>query len=102
MHRRIDAKRNALDRLARRWAELRRAIDPGYTWPKAQARVNRAMGVRRRSEASEADLDAGLRFLLAELRKLSEAYPDEAERLRIPSSVQAIDDRLRTAMLGSP
>ncbi len=97
MHRRIDAKRNALDRLARRWAELRRAIDPNYTWPKAQARVNRAMGVRRRSEASETDLDAGLGFLSSELSKLAEAYPEEAERLRIPSSVQAIDDRLRAA-----
>ena len=44
-HRRIEAKRQALDRLARRWAELRRAIDPSYSWPQAQARVNRAMGV---------------------------------------------------------
>jgi superfamily II DNA or RNA helicase len=33
-HRRLDAKRRALDGLARRWAELRRAIDPNYTWPR--------------------------------------------------------------------
>jgi superfamily II DNA or RNA helicase len=93
-HRRIEAKRQALDRLARRWAELRRAIDPSYSWPKAQARVNRAMGVARRAEAGEADLDAGLIFLRSELRKLSQMYPTEAQRLRIPASVEAIDDRL--------
>jgi superfamily II DNA or RNA helicase len=94
-HRRLQAKRRALDQLARRWAELRRAIDPTYTWPKAQARVNRAIGVRRRVDATETDLDAGLEFLRAELRKLSEMYPAEAERLRIPGSVEAIDNRLR-------
>ena len=55
----------ALDRLARRWAQLRREIDPSYTWPQAQARVNRAMGVARRAEAGEAQLDAGLAFLRA-------------------------------------
>jgi superfamily II DNA or RNA helicase len=96
-HRRIDAKRRALDRLARRWAELRREIDPGYSWPQAQARVNRAMGVARRADASEPDLDAGLQFLLGELGKLSQTYPEAAERLRIPGSVQAIDERLRAS-----
>ena len=53
-HRRVEHKRRALDRLARRWAQLRREIDPDYTWPQAQARVNRAMGVRRRADAGEA------------------------------------------------
>lgn len=101
-HRRIEAKRQALDRLARRWAELRRAIDPRYTWPQAQARVNRAMGVHRRSDASEADLDAGLQFLTRELRKLAEAYPEQAERLRIAGSLEAIDQRLQTATSGAP
>jgi superfamily II DNA or RNA helicase len=94
-HRRVESKRQALDRLARRWAELRRTIDSTYSWPQAQARVNRAMGVRRRRDAIEADLDAGLAFLLRELRKLADMYPVEAERLRIPASVQAIDDRLK-------
>jgi hypothetical protein len=96
-HRRVEAKRAALDRLARRWAELRRAIDPGYTWPQAQARVNRAMGVGRRSEAGEAQLDDGLAFLRAELDKLAVHYPEHAERLRIPASVEAIDGRLAAA-----
>ena len=96
-HRRVDAKRRALDRLARRWAELRRAIDPGYTWPQAQARVNRAMGVTRRAEAGERELDAGLAFLRTELAKLAELYPEQAERLRIPASIEAIDGRLATA-----
>jgi superfamily II DNA or RNA helicase len=96
-HRRIDAKRQALDRLARRWAELRRAIDPSYSWPQAQARVNRAMGVHRRPDASERQLDDGIAFLRSELTKLSRAYPEEAERLRIPGSVEAIDGRLMAA-----
>jgi hypothetical protein len=100
-HRRLEAKRHALDRLARRWAELRRAIDPNYSWPKAQARVNRAMGVDRRPDAGEADLDAGLIFLRSELRKLSKMYPDEAERLRIPASVEAIDGRLQASTAGT-
>jgi superfamily II DNA or RNA helicase len=95
-HRRVDAKRLALDRLARRWAELRRAIDPGYTWQQAQARVNRAMGVARRADAGERQLDAGLAFLRAELGKLAELYPEEAGRLRISASVEAIDGRLAT------
>ncbi len=99
-HRRIDAKRHAVDRLARRWAELRRSIDPAYTWPKAQARVNRAMGVARRVDAGETELDSGLGFLLDELRKLSAMYPEQAERLKIPGSVQAIHDRLRAATEG--
>jgi superfamily II DNA or RNA helicase len=96
-HRRIDAKRKALDRLARRWAQLRRAIDPTYSWPQAQARVNRAMGVNRRADASERQLDDGIAFLRSELAKLSQAYPEEAERLRIPGSVEAIDGRLTAA-----
>jgi superfamily II DNA or RNA helicase len=96
-HRRVEAKRQALDRLARRWAELRRDIDPAYTWPQAQARVNRAMGVSRRSDAGEPQLDDGLAFLRAELAKLAQAYPQEAERLRIPASVEAIDHRLDVA-----
>ena len=100
-HRRIEAKRRALDQLARRWAELRRAIDPDYSWPKAQARVNRAIGVRRRADASETDLDAGVAFLIAELRKLSGMYPAEAERLRIPGSVEAIGNRLQAATEGT-
>ena len=96
-HRRVEAKRAALDRLARRWAELRRAIDPGYTWPQAQARVNRAMGVDRRAEAGEAQLDDGLAFVRSELAKLVASYPEDAERLRIPDSVAAIDGRLGAA-----
>ena len=67
---------------------------PGYSWPQAQARVNRAMGVGRRSEAGEAQLDDGLAFLRAELDKLAAHYPEHAERLRIPASVEAIDGRL--------
>jgi superfamily II DNA or RNA helicase len=97
-HRRIEAKRHALDRLARRWAELRRAIDPSYTWPKAQSRVNRAMGVDRRADAGERQLDDGLSFLRSELHKLSETYPQEAQRLRIPGSLEAIDNRLHAAI----
>jgi hypothetical protein len=93
-HRRIEEKRRALDRLARRWAQLRRAIDPAYTWQYAQARVNRAMGVTRRAEAGERQLDDGLRFLSSELAKLARDYPEEAERLRIPGSLEAIESRL--------
>jgi hypothetical protein len=96
-HRRVEAKRRALDRLARRWAQLRRDIDPGYTWPQAQARVNRAMGVTRRADAGEPQLDDGLAFLRAELTKLAESYPQQAERLRIPASLEAIDHRLGVA-----
>ena len=92
-HRRVEHKRRALDRLARRWAQLRREIDPGYTWPQAQARVNRAMGVARRAEAGEPQLDTGLDFLRRELAKLSRDYPEQAERLRIPASVEALDPR---------
>ena len=96
-HRRVEHKRRALDRLARRWAQLRREIDPSYTWPQAQARVNRAMGVRRRADAGEAELDAGLAFLRSELAKLARDYPEQAERLRIPGSVEGIASRLGTA-----
>ncbi|HWC87682.1 MAG TPA: hypothetical protein VG388_14175, partial [Solirubrobacteraceae bacterium] len=88
-------------RLARRWAELRRAIDASYSWPQAQTRVNRAMGVDRRPDASERQLEAGIAFLRSELAKLSQAYPEEADRLRIPGSVEAIDGRL-TAATGDP
>jgi hypothetical protein len=74
-HRRVEHKRRALDRLTRRWAQLRRELDPTYTWPQAQARVNRAMGVRRRADAGEPELDAGLNFLRTELTKLSRELP---------------------------
>jgi superfamily II DNA or RNA helicase len=97
-HRRVDEKRRTLDRLARRWARLRREIDPEYTWPQAQARVNRAMGVARRTAAGERELDAGLAFLRSELTKLAAAYPDQAERLRIPASIAAIDERLSATL----
>jgi hypothetical protein len=96
-HRRIEAKRQALDRLARRWAELRRAIDPSYSWPMAQSRVNRAMEVGHRSDAGERQLDDGIAFLRSELGKLSRSYPAEAARLRIAGSVEAIDGRLAAA-----
>jgi superfamily II DNA or RNA helicase len=96
-HRRVEHKRRALDRLARRWAQLRREIDPNYSWPQAQARVNRAMGVRRRADAGETELDAGLDFLRRELTKLARDYPEQAERLRIPGSVEGIDLRLGAA-----
>ena len=96
-HRRVEHKRRALDHLARRWAQLRREIDPSYTWPQAQARVNRAMGVRRRADAGESELDAGLSFLRSELAKLARDYPDQAEKLRIHGSVEGIDRRLGAA-----
>jgi superfamily II DNA or RNA helicase len=51
----------------------------------------------RRVDAGEDQLDAGLRFLRAELTKLALAHPEEAERLRIPGSVEAIDSRLAAA-----
>lgn len=57
-------------------------------------RVNRAMGVARRTEAGERELDDGLVFLRCEPAKLAAAYPQQAERLRIPGSVEAIDERL--------
>ncbi|MBV8988048.1 MAG: DEAD/DEAH box helicase family protein [Solirubrobacterales bacterium] len=96
-HRRLEAKRHAVDRLARRWAELRRGIDPSYNWQQAQARVNRAMGVSRRAQAGERQLDAGLQFLREELVKLARSYPEEAARLRIPGSVEGIESRLGAA-----
>lgn len=98
-HRRVEEKRRTLDRLTRRWAQLRREIDPQYTWPQAQARVNRAMGVARRIDGGERELDDGLAFLRSELTKLAAAYPEQAERLRIPASIEAIDERLSAAML---
>lgn len=101
-HRRVEAKRQTLDRLARRWAQLRRAIDPKYTWPQAQARVNRAMGVAKRADAGEQQLDDGIAFLRQELTKLSELYPAEAEQLRIPDSVRALNDRLGSITAATP
>jgi hypothetical protein len=98
-HRRVEEKRRTVDRLARRWAQLRREIDPEYTWPQAQARVNRAMGVARRIDGGERELDAGLAFLRSELTKLAAAYPEKAERLRIPASIEALDERLAAAIL---
>jgi len=98
-HRRVEEKRRTVDRLARRWAQLRREIDPEYTWPQAQARVNRAMGIARRIDGGERELDEGLAFLRSELTKLAAAYPEKAERLRIPASIEAIDERLSAAML---
>ena len=93
-HRRIEAKRRAVDRLARRWAQLRRELDPDYTWPQAQARVNRAMGVRRRADAGERQLDDGLAFLRGELATLAAQHPEQAERLRIPASVDTLAGHL--------
>ena len=55
------------------------------------------MGVTRRADAAEAQLDEGLAFLRAELTKLARLDPNQAERLRIPASVEAIDDRLSAA-----
>ena len=51
-------------------------------------------GDRAAREAGEAQLDDGLAFLRAELEKLAPHYPEQAERLRIPASVEAIDGRL--------
>ena len=59
------------------------------------------MGVDRRPDAGERQLDDGIAFLRSQLARLSQAYPDEAERLRIPGSVEAIDGRL-TAATGDP
>jgi hypothetical protein len=55
------------------------------------------MGVTRRSDAGESQLRDRLAFLRAELAKLAQAYPQEAERLRIPGGVDAIDHRLGVA-----
>ncbi|WP_354701404.1 DNA helicase [Paraconexibacter sp. AEG42_29] len=96
-HRRVQAKRAAVDQLARRWGQLRRAIDPTYDHRHAQARVNSAMGVRARAAASEADLDRGLIFLTTELHKLAATYPDHAAGLNITQSTQGILTRLAAA-----
>jgi hypothetical protein len=56
------------------------------------------MGVDRRADAGERQLDDGLAFLHSELAKLSHMYPEEAERLRIPGSLEAIDNRLHAAI----
>jgi hypothetical protein len=55
------------------------------------------MGVARRADAGEAQLDAGLGFLREELGKLAAEHPDAAQRLRIPASVEAIGSRLDRA-----
>jgi hypothetical protein len=52
------------------------------------------MGVNKRAEAGERQLDDGIRFLRAELTKLACDYPEQAERLRIAGSVEAIENRL--------
>lgn len=52
------------------------------------------MGVNKRAEAGERQLDDGLRFLRSGLTKLARDYPEQAERLRIPGSLKAIDNRL--------
>jgi hypothetical protein len=62
----------------------------------------KAMGVARRTDGGERQLDAGLAFLRSELTKLAQTYPAEAERLRIPGSVEAIDSRLAAATVGQP
>jgi hypothetical protein len=55
------------------------------------------MGVKRRADAGEAELDGGLDFLRRELSKLARDYPEQAERLRIAGSVEGIDQRLGAA-----
>jgi superfamily II DNA or RNA helicase len=49
------------------------------------------------AERVEVELDAGLDFLRSELAKLARDYPEHAERLRIPGSVEGIDRRLGAA-----
>ena len=44
-----------------------------------------------------AELDAGLDFLRRELSEDARDYPEQAERLRIPASVEGIDQRLGAA-----
>ena len=44
------------------------------------------------------ELERGLEFLRDELAKLAAAYPQEAERLRITASLEALDERLSAAM----
>ena len=93
-HRRVDAKRQAVDRLARRWAQLRRAIEPEFLFPQAQAYVNRTMGVARRADATEAELERGLAFLRTDLARLAREHPEEAAQLRIPESVERMESLL--------
>lgn len=99
-HRRVEAKRAAVDQLARRWSEFRRALNPDFKYPQAQARVNAAMGVRSRSEAGERELDRGLRFLQGEIDKLTRLYPDRADSLNMPGSIDGIIGRLERAVAG--
>ena len=98
-HRRVEAKRAALDRLARRWAELRRAIDPGYTLAAGPgAGQSGAWASTARADAGEAQLDDGLAFACAQSsRSWSRATRRMPSACASPSSVAAIDGRLGAA-----
>jgi hypothetical protein len=72
------------------------AID-GIPLPRGWHADHVELGVRRRAEASKAELNAGLDFLPRELVKLARDYPEQAERLRILGSVEGIDERLGAA-----
>ena len=101
-HRRVEHKRRALDRLARRWAQLRREIDPGYTGRRRRrASTARWASPAAPTPASRSSTTAST-FLRRELGKLARDYPEQAERLRIPASVEAIDGRLGVANGESP
>jgi len=100
-HARIDRFARG-DASASRWLVAVNMVSEGVDVPRlvlaaAQARVNRAMGVRRRTEAGEAQLDDGLAFVRSELAKLTRDYPEQAERLRIPASVEATAERAGVA-----
>jgi len=97
-HRRVEAKRAAVDQLARRWGEFRRSLDPEFRYPQAQARVNAAMGVRSRAQAGEDELDRGLAFLRSELDKLSRLYPEHDDALSMTGSVTGILARLHATV----
>ena len=57
----------------------------------AGAREPRDGRARAAPTPARPQLDAGLDFLRGELAKLARDYPEQAERLRIPGSVEAID-----------
>lgn len=97
-HRRVEAKRAAVDQLARRWSALRRAIDPAFDYGQAQGRVNAAMGVKSRAQAGEPELDRGIAFLRTEIEKLSATYPEQADALSMEGSVRGIVGRLEKAL----
>ena len=106
-HRRVEAKRRALDRLARRWAQLRREIDPGYTWPQAQARVNRAMGVAppRRGRRARSSTTASLPALRARearprLPRTGRAPAHPGERRSDRRASGGVDERRRRRGVG--